>query len=53
MQEAVIVDCLRTPSAKRRKARFDNTRPDDMAAAVIRALAANDIRRCRRRTWTT
>jgi acetyl-CoA acyltransferase len=38
MQEAVIVDCLRTAVGKAPKGTLRNTRPDDMAAIVIRAL---------------
>ncbi len=38
MQEAVIVDCLRTAVGKASKGTLRNTRPDDMAATVIRAL---------------
>ncbi len=38
MQEAVIVDCLRTPVGKAPKGTLRNTRPDDMAATVIRTL---------------
>ncbi len=38
MTEAVIVDCLRTPAGKAPRGTLRNTRPDDMAAAVIRAL---------------
>jgi acetyl-CoA acyltransferase len=38
MPEAVIVDCLRTPIGKAPRGALRNTRPDDMAAAVIRAL---------------
>ncbi len=38
MPEAVIVDCLRTAVAKAPRGAFRNTRPDDLAAAVIRAL---------------
>lgn len=38
MEEAVIIDCLRTPVGKANKGSLRNTRPDDMAAAVIRAL---------------
>ncbi len=40
MQEAVIVDCLRTAIGKAQKGTLRNTRPDDMAAAVISALMA-------------
>ncbi len=38
MQEAVIVDCLRTAVGKAPRGTLKNTRPDDLAAAVIRAL---------------
>jgi acetyl-CoA acyltransferase len=38
MQEAVIIDCLRTAIGKAPKGTLRNTRPDDMAAAVISAL---------------
>ena len=38
MQEAVIVDCLRTAVGKAPKGTLRNTRPDDMAAAVIQEL---------------
>jgi acetyl-CoA acyltransferase len=38
MQEAVIVDCLRTPVGKAPKGTLRNTRPDDMAATVIQEL---------------
>ncbi len=38
MHEAVIVDCLRTPVGKAPRGALRNTRPDDLAAAVIRAL---------------
>jgi len=34
----VIVDCLRTPVGKAPRGALRNTRPDDLAAAVIRAL---------------
>jgi acetyl-CoA acyltransferase len=40
MQSAVIIDCLRTPIGKANKGALRNTRPDDMAAAVISALLA-------------
>jgi acetyl-CoA acyltransferase len=36
--EAVILDCLRTPAGKAPKGSLRNTRPDDLAAAVIRRL---------------
>lgn len=38
MQEAVIVDVLRTPVGKAPRGTLRNQRPDDLAAAVIRAL---------------
>ncbi|HWE52579.1 MAG TPA: acetyl-CoA C-acyltransferase [Bryobacteraceae bacterium] len=38
MQEAVIVDCLRTPVGKSGRGSLRNTRPDDLAAIVIKAL---------------
>jgi acetyl-CoA acyltransferase len=38
MAEAVIVDCLRTAIGKAPRGTLRNTRPDDMAAAVIQAL---------------
>ncbi|MES1257227.1 MAG: acetyl-CoA C-acyltransferase, partial [Acidobacteriota bacterium] len=38
MAEAVIVDCLRTPAGKAPRGALRNTRPDDLAAIVIRAL---------------
>ena len=38
MPEAVIVDCLRTAVAKAPRGALRNTRPDDLAATVIRAL---------------
>ena len=40
MQEAVIVDCLRTAVGKAGRGTLKNTRPDDMAAAVFEALLA-------------
>jgi acetyl-CoA acyltransferase len=36
--EAVILDCLRTPVGKAPKGSLRNTRPDDLAALVIRRL---------------
>jgi acetyl-CoA acyltransferase len=36
--EAVILDCLRTPVGKAPKGSLRNTRPDDLAATVIRRL---------------
>ncbi|MEP6716889.1 MAG: acetyl-CoA C-acyltransferase, partial [Terriglobia bacterium] len=38
MPEAVIVDCLRTAVGKSGRGALRNTRPDDLAAAVISAL---------------
>ena len=38
MQEAVIIDCLRTAIGKAPKGTLRNTRPDDMAATVISEL---------------
>jgi acetyl-CoA acyltransferase len=38
MQEAVIIDCLRTPVGKAPRGALRNARPDDLAATVIRAL---------------
>ena len=38
MPDAVIVDCLRTPVGKAPRGSLRNTRPDDLAATVIRAL---------------
>jgi acetyl-CoA acyltransferase len=38
MQEAVIVDCLRTAVGKAPKGTLRTTRPDDMAAEVIKTL---------------
>lgn len=40
MTEAVIVDCLRTPVGKAPRGTLKNTRPDDLAALVIRTLLA-------------
>jgi acetyl-CoA acyltransferase len=40
MTDAVIVDCLRTPVGKANRGALRNTRPDDLAATVIRALLA-------------
>jgi acetyl-CoA acyltransferase len=36
--DAVIVDCLRTPVGKATRGALRNTRPDDLAATVVRAL---------------
>jgi len=38
MQEALVVDCLRTAVGKAPRGTLRNTRPDDLAAACIRAL---------------
>ncbi|HBY63271.1 MAG TPA: acetyl-CoA C-acyltransferase [Solibacterales bacterium] len=38
MQEAVIIDCLRTPVAKAPRGALRTARPDDLAAHVLRAL---------------
>src|SRR5437763_3556800 len=38
MQQAVIIDCLRTAVGKAGRGTLRNTRPDDLAAAVFRAL---------------
>src|SRR5581483_1647718 len=38
MQDAVIIDCLRTAVGKAPRGTLRNTRPDDLAADVIRAL---------------
>src|SRR5947208_17056361 len=38
MPDAVIVDCLRTAVGKSGRGTLRNTRPDDMAATVIKAL---------------
>ncbi|MEZ5401411.1 MAG: acetyl-CoA C-acyltransferase [Bryobacteraceae bacterium] len=38
MQEAVIVDCLRTAVGKAPRGTLKNTRPDDLAATIIGAL---------------
>jgi acetyl-CoA acyltransferase len=38
MPHAVIIDCLRTPEGKAPRGALRNTRPDDLAAVVIRAL---------------
>jgi acetyl-CoA acyltransferase len=40
MAEAVIIDCLRTPVGKAPRGTLKNTRPDDLAALVIRTLLA-------------
>ncbi|MCC6392677.1 MAG: acetyl-CoA C-acyltransferase [Bryobacterales bacterium] len=38
MQEAVVIDCLRTAVGKSGRGTLKNTRPDDMGAAVVSAL---------------
>ncbi|MCC6340576.1 MAG: acetyl-CoA C-acyltransferase [Bryobacterales bacterium] len=38
MQEAVVIDCLRTAVGKSGRGALRNTRPDDMGAAVVKAL---------------
>ncbi len=38
MQEAVVIDCLRTAVGKSGRGALMNTRPDDMGAAVVKAL---------------
>jgi acetyl-CoA acyltransferase len=38
MQEAVIVDCLRTPVGKAPRGALRHTRPDDLAAIVVKRL---------------
>jgi len=38
MQEAVIIDCLRTPVGKAPRGALRNTRPDELAAVVVRRL---------------
>jgi acetyl-CoA acyltransferase len=40
MNEAVIIDCLRTAVGKAPRGTLKNTRPDDMAAAVFEELLA-------------
>jgi acetyl-CoA acyltransferase len=40
MNQAVIIDCLRTPVGKAPKGTLRTTRPDDLAAIVIRRLLA-------------
>ena len=40
MPEAVVIDCLRTPVGKAPRGTLKNTRPDDLAALVFRALLA-------------
>jgi acetyl-CoA acyltransferase len=38
MAEAVLIDCLRTAAGKAPRGALRNTRPDDLAATVMRAL---------------
>ena len=38
MNQAVIIDCLRTPVGKAPRGSLRNTRPDDLAAVVHAAL---------------
>jgi acetyl-CoA acyltransferase len=38
MEDAVIIDCLRTPVGKAPRGALRHTRPDDMAAAVVMRL---------------
>src|SRR5260370_22196732 len=38
MHDAVIIDCLRTPIGKAPKGTLRTTRPDDLAALVMRRL---------------
>ncbi len=38
MQEAVVIDCLRTPVGKAPRGTLRNTRPDDLAALCVRRL---------------
>jgi acetyl-CoA acyltransferase len=38
MEEAVVIDCLRTAVGKSGRGTLKNTRPDEMAAAVMRSL---------------
>ncbi len=38
MKDAVIIDCVRTPVGKAGRGALRNTRPDDLAAIVIRGL---------------
>ena len=53
MQEAVIIDCLRTPVGKAPRGALRNTRPDDLAAAVITRAAREVSAGCRRTRSTT
>jgi acetyl-CoA acyltransferase len=38
MQEAVVIDCLRTPVGKAPRGTLRNTRPDDLAALCVRRM---------------
>ena len=38
MQEAVVIDCLRTPVGKAPRGMLRNTRPDDLAALCVRRM---------------
>jgi acetyl-CoA acyltransferase len=38
MEDAVIIDCLRTPAGKAPRGALRNMRPDDLAAAVLKRL---------------
>src|SRR5215218_6399967 len=38
MEQAVLIDCLRTPVGKANKGSLRHTRPDDLAATVISSL---------------
>src|SRR6266480_4336561 len=38
IMEAVIIDCLRTAAGKAPRGALRNTRPDEMAAVVVRRL---------------
>ena len=52
MQEAVIIDCLRTAVGKAPKGTLRNTRPDDLGGTVVGAaesLPAGSQRRSGRR----
>ncbi len=53
MPDAVIVDCLRTPVGKAPRGALRNTRPDDLAATVIRALLDQISRRFPKKTSKT
>ena len=43
-REAVIVDSVRTGLAKSFRGKFNRTRPDDMAAHLVRALLRRNLR---------